>query len=664
MRIFIHGVDTYLGKVLVSELRKVDGGFHRVFGTVSQGVEGAPKVVKRIVHRDDPKKAKKMIETLQSCKVIVIDLFSCTLEDLHFAIKALKVDPTQSPPKPTGELEGEVTFVLISSAGVWANTEASQPDGFLKESDWQRRQPIPGSMYEQWKEMEDLVMSCFNREGSTVKALVVAGGALYGEGEDCFSGLFKDAWCGDMKHLILGTGQNRIPTVHSRDLARLVRHVMDNANIVAADTPYFLAVDQPPVGEGEKALPSTQAEIVQGIVDEICDPFQVPSVEEWPEPDTEDPVELSALTPLQATLAMNIRMEPSAHMLDPEFASVSDPPGWHCKEGLLKNIRKIADEFCKERKLRAMRVLLGGPPASGKSTLATHISLHFRVPHHELADSGFESMVEVLSTRVCRYRGYVLDARSMGFAEVERLFRFDIEVPREEGEEPPPADEENGEELQGKQYTRQLHEDICPAFVVVTQAPRGLCEGRYMQSHGKDKADEFRHKMDHYLEANLTDGVHSLSDFFQDVAKSSVMNLPVAGKDDEDLFESTRIYMEREGRPFNYLPTEAEVASEILAKREALRKAENEAAAAGADLEGKGAVQQSETRRQAERMAIISKHLKEHQQLRDTPVREYLMEYMIPSLTEGLIEVCKVMPDNPTDYLAKYLEEHAAASEL
>jgi len=185
-----------------------------------------------------------------------------------------------------------------------------------------------------------------------------------------------------------------------------------------------------------------------------------------------------------------------------------------------------------------------------------------------------------------------------------------------------------------------------------------------MQSHGKDKADEFRHKMDHYLEANLTDGVHSLSDFFQDVAKSSVMNLPVAGKDDEDLFESTRIYMEREGRPFNYLPTEAEVASEILAKREALRKAETEAAAAGADLEGKGAVQQSETRRQAERMAIISKHLKEHQQLRDTPVREYLMEYMIPSLTEGLIEVCKVMPDNPTDYLAKYLEEHAAASEV
>lgn len=592
-----------------------------------------------------------------------MDLFNSTLEDLHFAIKALKVDPTQSPPKPTGELEGEITFVLISSAMVWAGTEAAEP---LKESDWRGRRPQPGSKYELWKEMEDLVMSCFNREGSTVKGLIVSGGVMYGEGEDAFSQLFKDAWCGQMKHVILGAGHNRIPAVHVRDLSRLVRHVMDNSSIQAAETPYFLAVDQPPAASEAKSLPSTQAEIVQSIVNEICEPFQVPQVEEWPDCEGVDGDVVRSWEDLKDAASLNLCLEPSAHMLDEGFAAVNDPPGWCCRQGLVSNIRKIADEFCKDRKLRAMRVLLGGPPASGKSTLAKHVSGHFRIPHHELPATGYEAMVDVLSSRVCRYRGYVLDAGNMGFAEVERLFRFDIEVPREDGDDPPPAaGDDDAAEPPPKQYTRMLHEEILPGFVLVLQAPRGLCEGRWRQVCGADAIGEFTKKMAAYKESNLSEGVHSLSDFFQEIAKTSVLNLPVAGKDEEDLFESARIYMEREGRPFNYLPSGDEVAAGILEARAA--KMEEVAQAAAAELErlqsSDGAVLQRESRRQAERMAIISKHLKDHQHLRDMPLREYLGEYMIPNLTEGLIEVCKVLPENPTDYLANYLEERAATSQ-
>ena len=33
----------------------------------------------------------------------------------------------------------------------------------------------------------------------------------------------------------------------------------------------------------------------------------------------------------------------------------------------------------------------------------------------------------------------------------------------------------------------------------------------------------------------------------------------------------------------------------------------------------------------------------------------YLMKNVIPSLTEGLLETCKVMPEDPVDYLAEYL---------
>lgn len=658
MRIFIHNVDTHLGRVLVEELKK---GKHRVFGTVLTSADSAPAVVKRISYRNDPKKSKKMIDTIQSCSLVVIDLFNSNLEDLHFAIKALKVDPTSNPPKSMGELEKDVTFLLVSSAMVWAHTKVEHEDGVIRETDYLQRTPKPGSRYEQWKDMENLVLSCFNREESRVKALVVAGGVLYGEGEDALTPLFKDAWCGKQEHVVIGNGKNRIPTVHVRDLARLAKLVGSDAAVDPNETPYFLAVDQPVTEpEGSVSLPPTQAELVQGIVDEICDPYEVPLVQEVaPAGDDEAGAELRSL---QEALTLDLVMAPSQRMLDPELME------WCCREGLLKNMRKIAGEFCKERKLRAMRVLIGGPPASGKSTLAQNVSEHFRIPQHDMSGGDFDKnkMVDTLSSRVCRYRGFVLDAGLSGLDEVEQLFRYELEVPPAEGEEKTgeAADEaeenEEGRSRSSAQVTKALNEDIMPSFVIVTQAPQGLCHGRWLQSRGGDE-EGFTQAWERYKKNNLSDN-HSLAAFFQEMCKTSVFCIPVAGKDEEDMFESTRIYMEREGRPFNYLPTGDEIAQQILARMEDREKraAESRELEESARGEAGATGQQGELQRQLRRLQIIEQYEKEQEKLRELPLREYLMQYMIPSLTEGLIEVCKVLPENPAEYLANVLEERAA----
>lgn len=662
MRIFLHNVETYLGKILVKELRKVDGNLNRMFGTVASVPENAPKAVKRIVSREDPKRAKKMMETIQSCGLVVLDLFNSTLEDLQFAISALKVDPKSNPPKPTGDLERDVTFVLVSSVMVWAGTPMDTQDGFLKEGDYLRRTPISGSRYELWKEMEDLVMSCFNREGSMVKGLVVGGGVLYGEGEDVLCPLFKDAWRGVREHTIIAPGTNRVPTVHVRDLARLVRQVgLSGESIVAVDTPYFVAVDQPPALAEQPSWPSTQAEMVQGIVDEVCEQYDVPVVPMRQRSPADDVgAEVEPADSLQETMLLNMRIEPSALMLDPEFASQCEPPGWWCKDGLVHNIRRIADEFCRERKLQAMRVLIAGPPASGCSTLARAVSEHFRIPHLEPSPEEMADLASTLSSKVCRYRGYVLDVSCMGYPEVEKLFCTDYEVPPAEDAEGAPAEEGEGEDTPAKQIERRLNDEFSPAFVVVTQAPSALCRARW-QARGTGDLEEFQRKVEQYSAANLTEGEPSLADFFQDVAKVGVLNVPVAGKDAEDIFESTRIYMEKSGRPFNYLPSVDDVASEILARRDEREEADAMKAAAEAQRHAdNSAEEQRESRRHAERLQIIAAHEEEQRKLTELPLREYLMRYMVPTLTEGLIEVCKVLPENPADYLATYLEEHAA----
>merc|ERR1712046_489464 len=72
------------------------------------------------------------------------------------------------------------------------------------------------------------------------------------------------------------------------------------------------------------------------------------------------------------------------------------------------------------------------------------------------------------------------------------------------------------------------------------------------------------------------------------------------------------------------------------------------------------AVNEAVSKKHLERLRIIGAHEAERSQLEALSLRDYLMRYMVPNLTEGLIEMCMVMPENPVDYLANYLEQHAA----
>ena len=54
---------------------------------------------------------------------------------------------------------------------------------------------------------------------------------------------------------------------------------------------------------------------------------------------------------------------------------------------------------------------------------------------------------------------------------------------------------------------------------------------------------------------------------------------------------------------------------------------------------------------------------KELLEVRSLPLRNYLLQNVIPTLTEGLIEVCKVKPDDPIDHLAEWLFQNNPVEE-
>jgi adenylate kinase len=739
MRLFIHHVDSFLGKALVKELRKTESAYHRIFGTCVGDRDGAPSVVKRVVSHDDAKHAKQMEATIQSCKLVVLDLFHATLEDLHFAIRCLKIDPETG--RSLGELKDEVMFVLISSVMTWSGTEGagSGENGAFTEGDYEKR--VPAAKFEQMKAMEDLVMSSFNKEGSMVRAFVLSAGILYGQGEDTFNKCFEEAFLCKQQHKIIAPGTNIIPTVHVTDVARLVKQITFFADLTPAEKPYLLAVDKSKL---------TQAEIVQGIVDEVCEPYKVPIVEdeldEVAEGEEGAEVDEAAQEEKEVhkmKMTLNLNMTPSSLMMVEDFAPQSVPQGWWAQDGILSSIKATAKEFCKERLLQPMRVLISGPPGSGKSTLARGIAEHFNVPHLEMPGASPEHALEQLNSNVCRYRGYVLDSHPDTYQKCDELFMHEKEIVPDE--ETPAEGEEEGPKIE-----RVVNPDMCPEFVIVLQAKPDLCMKRKNGLDGKpsytgESDESFMSRMTAYEDANLKivlpvmpnksvaneareaaktaaqearDAVlnavteegegegapasdpeaeaaaaaskayddaitkafgrdaqeesKSLTDFFQDVAGRGVFNMQVSDfQDEESMMESARIFMEnttkpdnKKGRPYNYLPYEEEVVEGILEKRQ---EEEEREAAAKAEEEELARQQTSgkkeEEKREAERARIIAEYEKQRSSIQGVPLREYLMQYMVPSLTEGLIEICKVLPEDPVDYLANYLESHAADGE-
>jgi len=311
-------------------------------------------------------------------------------------------------------------------------------------------------------------------------------------------------------------------------------------------------------------------------------------------------------------------------------------------------------------------VIIAGPPASGKTTLCKAVSEHFNIPLLQMSIDDSDSTRKQLCSEVCRYRGYVLNAGLAGWTEVEELFCKDYELPvdPEEEEAAPPQETEDGEAppVVEKKFERRLSDEgIVPQFVVLMQAPEALCRARHKAGDKGKFPEKLQQDVAQFAARNLVDGQPNIADFFQDTAKIGVFNLPVAGKSEEDMFESTRIYMESgQGRPFNYLTSADEVAEQLLTKQREREEIVAMKAEVAERQVSQKVVNEAVCKRHLDRLRIIGTHEAEQNQLAGLSLREYLMRYMVPNLTEGLIEMCMVLPDNPVDYLANYLEQHAA----
>lgn len=73
------------------------------------------------------------------------------------------------------------------------------------------------------------------------------------------------------------------------------------------------------------------------------------------------------------------------------------------------------------------------------------------------------------------------------------------------------------------------------------------------------------------------------------------------------------------------------------------------------EIEAKRLAREKQLEEQFERVKALKRREMEQIEACSLPLRNYLMKNIVPKLTEGLVEVARVRPQDPIDYLAEYL---------
>lgn len=533
--------------------------------------------------------------------------------------------------------------------------------------------------YEAWKTLETLFLTTgMKRENLNV--YIVCAGVLYGQGEMVFDTLFMSAWLEHPPALRCSNpGTNQVPTIHVKDLCKAIKFIVESK----PEVHYILAVDN--------TVDRSQRSLIQGIATGIgtgevmmCDKEELEE-EEWVQP-----------------LSLDLWVTPSKLLIPPKTEEEEElrlPFEWHCLTGLSANIKTLNEEFNREKQLRPVTIFMTGPPASGKTYYGLKLAEHYNVPLiqvkevvtaaarlsndlgerirtklEELRENGkgksaprlpddllTEAFRWRLSQNHCRNRGFVLDGWPRTYQDAERLFLV----------KPPPVIGEDGA-VEPSDSTPTLDKSIYPENVIILREPpsnkhflfqrvKSLPEDRLTGTHYTE-VDMIR-RINQYRDRNASEkGDPAVQDFF---ARNGVEVFTVdCSKEEIETFESLRIYIERGGRPDNFLEKAEDLNSQRLAYLQ--KKAAEDLAARQFEADCKAAVSQEERNRREMRAMLQFERIKEREEeirkARELPLRDYLMDNVIPVLAEGLLEVCRVLPDDPVDYLAEYIFKHSSDS--
>eukprot|EP00002_Diphylleia_rotans_P034609 TRINITY_DN7454_c0_g1_i5.p1 TRINITY_DN7454_c0_g1~~TRINITY_DN7454_c0_g1_i5.p1 ORF type:complete len:793 (+),score=162.43 TRINITY_DN7454_c0_g1_i5:88-2466(+) len=305
-------------------------------GDLSDAVDMTP-------HEYLPKgNALQYASVLATCDVVVLSL----LENASRAADIFSV-------LEKCELTNSCHTIVLSSFMTWAKTPVDTDSGSdpITESEFRRRQPHSGF---KWQYDGEKVFS--RNKNKNIKVNVLTCGLLYGCGEEVLQGFFKESWTHG-RVTCIGGGTNKFPTIHVRDLATIVNEVVKRKPM----DPYIFACDESADTFKDKLMALASA--TQAKVEEIA---------------FEDAIMLSDWH-LQDLDRVHLNVDHMS-LIVPEWDMK-----WRYKKGFSTQVIQVIQEFKMVHGVSPLKIMIRGPPSSGKSLLGNQLSQFYGIPHLHIA---------------------------------------------------------------------------------------------------------------------------------------------------------------------------------------------------------------------------------------------------------------------------------------
>ncbi|XP_055088432.1 adenylate kinase 7-like [Periophthalmus magnuspinnatus] len=549
-------------------------------------------------------------------------------------------------------------FILISSVMTWAMTKPQnpdEPDVPISEEQFRRRRPHPA--FRAHNELEKLVLKLGRTKKTRLPAYVVSSGLQYGKGENLFHFFFKVSWLMQSPEVpMFGPGTNYIPMIHIHDLGGVIQSIIQNK----PKAKYILAVDD-------------SKNTLEEIVNAISTALGHGKVKEFTE---QEAISMKAFQPKELDyLKINLSLDAS---LIKELNTQ-----WTSENGMVENIDNIVEEYKVTRNLLPLKIFLFGPPAVGKTTIAKQLCVYYQLNHIKIEDVIEEKLRELGEPE----SDDAADAKQEELREILRSFEEDgglsadeklLEIVKEKLNSKPCSNQ--GFVLDGFPHTYEQAQALFSDANPETQESISI-EPVYNKKITPDNifvlnaSDEFLIERVQALPESVAEKMHYTQEAFLSRLKGH-RNRCAADETLLDYFEELEIYPEEiginsddleytaalkriigmVGEPKNYGPSPEELEAQRLKMEEEKRqRLANEVTERKRRNQATLAEMAAHYQEWKKNLSELERQEQERQSAQSLPLRLYLMMYVMPSLSEAMLECSKVRPEDPVDFLAEYL---------